>query len=71
MKYIVSFRRHANKIKKIESQIVIMFIFYFIVSGLLQLVINLQIVTSSNTVISIKLFFQNLLGPIYNLFPVD
>jgi hypothetical protein len=41
MKYLVIVRRHATEIKKIESQIVITFIFYFILSGLVQLVIDI------------------------------
>jgi sterol desaturase/sphingolipid hydroxylase (fatty acid hydroxylase superfamily) len=57
MKYLVEVRRHANQIKKFESQIVATFIFYFIVSGLLQLVINLEVITSSSTAISIRSVF--------------
>jgi hypothetical protein len=39
MKGLVSFRREAYQIKKVESQLIIIFIFYFAVTGVFQLII--------------------------------
>lgn len=41
MKGLVNFRRYAYAIKKIESQSTIIFMFYFLVTGILQLIIYL------------------------------
>ena len=41
MKGLVNFRRYAYQIKRIESQATILFIFYFIITGVMQLVMYL------------------------------
>ena len=41
MKALVSIRRHPYEISKIESQIIIMFAFYFFASGILQFIVFL------------------------------
>ena len=70
MKAFVGVRRHPTQIKKYQSQIIITFIFFFIVSGLLQLIINLQI-TSNQNLYSIKQLFKRYFKPIYEIFPTD
>ena len=45
MKKLVMVRRHATEIEKIESQIIITFVFYFAVLGILQLIIDIGIST--------------------------
>ena len=42
MKALVNFRKYTDEIRKISSQALIIFIFYFSATGLLQLFIYLQ-----------------------------
>lgn len=42
MKLVVTYRRYSYEIKKIESQAIILFIFYFLVTGGIQLIVYLS-----------------------------
>jgi hypothetical protein len=62
MKALVGIRRHPYEIAKIESQIIIMFVFYFFASGILQYIVFLEIKFEDNSTFS----FVNIMLPIQN-----
>ena len=62
MKALVNIRRHPYEIAKIQSQIVIMFVFYFFASGILQYIVFLEIHFQNQS----RFSFVQIMSPIQN-----
>jgi hypothetical protein len=60
MKALVRVRRHPYEISKIESQILIMFVFYFFATGILQYIVFLELMLENGDTFS----FVSIVNPI-------